>query len=280
MRVIIKLVKFLKKTANFVEWLYLFILYADKRNHIAMEESVGLMTILANGPSLKTDIETIDFSNGDFLVVNDFYRTPFFLKIKPKYYVVTDPLFFVQFDGNVPFLKDVNWDMKLFVPCRIFKATQKLRNRYRFITIIPYNNIPYNGFERFRYRLYEKGYAMPKTQNVLAASIFVALNMGFKEIRLYGVDHSWTESIRVNEKNQVCVVDSHFYDEKEEKLIPWYKGIGEESGVNKMHEILRALALMFESYHYLERYAQYKGAHIVNYTSKSYIDAFERFSKK
>lgn len=270
------LFRLLKKVTYSIEWMINFILLTDMKNHIAKISEAKRLTILANGPSLKDDIQNFESYDGDFLAVNDFYRSPYFELIKPKYYVVTDPLFFVQYEGSIPFLKMVKWPMQLFVPIRATKNTKQLQRQFDNIEVIPYNNIIYNGFERFRYRIYDKGYAMPKTQNVLVASIFVAINMGYKEILLYGVDHSWTESIRVNEKNEVCLVDSHFYDEKEEILTPWYKGLGSESGVNKMHEILRALALMFESYHILNGYASYKGAKIINCTKKSYIDAFER----
>ena len=258
------------------EWFVNFIIYSDKKNNIPYVSFPGRLTILANGPSLKSDIEKLDFSNGDFLAVNNFYLSPYFEVVRPKYYVVADPLFFIGTNGSIPFSGIISWHMFLFVPIKSWRSTKELQNHHENLTIVPYNNVSYNGFNRFRYLLYEKGYAMPKTQNVLVASIFVAINMGYKEIFLYGVDHSWTESIRVNEKNEVCLVDSHFYDEKEVKLTPWYKGIGSESGVHKMHEILRALALMFESYQILNGYATYKGSKIVNCTKNSYIDAFER----
>ena len=116
---------------------------------------------------------------------------------------------------------------------------------------------------------------MPKAQNVLVPSIFNAINMGYKEIRIYGADHSWLECIRVDNQNRVCLTDSHFYDKEKVKLEPWIKATpGRE--VYKMHEVLRDIAQMFDSYHQIRWYADKVGRRVVNCTKDSFIDAFER----
>ena len=115
---------------------------------------------------------------------------------------------------------------------------------------------------------------MPRPQNVVIPSIFIGINEGYKQIDLYGVDHSWTKEIRVNNNNQVCLINSHFFDNKTPELKPWHKGIGEP--VYKMHEILRDLAWMFDGYYKLREYADNIGCRIINKTPDSFIDAFER----
>ena len=114
---------------------------------------------------------------------------------------------------------------------------------------------------------------MPMLYNVLQPTIFNAIKMGYKEIRLYGVYHSWTEEIRVNDKNEVCLIDRHFYDEKNIKLLPLKKTNGE---ILKMYEILSDLSKVFFSYCQVRKYADYKKCKIINCTENSYIDAFER----
>lgn len=264
---------FVVKSAMTIRYAIFTFLYTDLRNHISRINGDGTLTILANGPSLVMDLEQINFSEGEFSVVNDFYKSPWYEKIKPSYHVLADPLYFTKDEDIQPFVDAVKWNMKLFVPYSAWKRMDILRHvPSQYIEVVPYHINTYYGFDCFRDWTYRHGLSMPIPQNVLVPSIFNAINMGYKEIRLYGVDHSWTESIRMNDKNQVCLTDSHFYDNEQAKLLPWKK-----CGVQyKMHEILRDLAQMFDSYHQIRKYADSLHCHIVNMTKNSYIDAFDR----
>ena len=164
--------------------------------------------------------------------------------------------------------------MKLFVPYYAWKQQKLFSVELNpHVEIIPFHTVEYNGLNCFRHFFYKKGLSMPKAQNVLVPSIFNAINMGYKEICLYGVDHSWTRTLCVNNQNLVCAIDSHFYDTTEKKMEPYLKRPGESF---MLHELLRAFANMFESYQILRNYADYMGCRIINYTKDSFIDAFER----
>lgn len=273
--------KTLKTTTHFCGNVFQTLLFCikvlirtDLKNHIPQIENAGPLTILANGPSLKDDIEKIDFEVGDFSVLNDFYKSPYFDRVKPKFYVLADPLYFTKDSETELTLRSITSDIKLFVPFGWWKNASVLdRINNPHIQFVPYHTLTYNGFESVRYWFYRHGLSMPRPQNVLVPSIFNAINMGYKEIRIYGADHSWTESIRVDEQNRVCLTDSHFYDTEKVNMNPWHKCTGEQY---LMHEILRDLASMFDSYHFLKRYADARGCRIINCTKNSYIDAFER----
>ena len=60
---------------------------------------------------------------------------------------------------------------------------------------------------------------MPNAQTVAIESIFAMLNMGYSTIYLYGVDHTFLEGLKVNDKNELVHVYQHFY-ENEPKIIP------------------------------------------------------------
>lgn len=256
---------------------FLYVIFTRRyRNCINIVEGLSELTILANGPSLKDIIDKIDYTKGDFSVVNNFYKSPYYKKIKPKYHVLADPLYFRTDEDIRPFVDAVDWDMKLFVPylaIRNVGVLNKMPNKY--IKVVPYNTMTYEGFDCFRNWIYKHGWAMPQAQNVLIPSIFNAINMGYKKICIYGADHSWTETIRVDNCNRVCFTDSHFYDVQKVNLVPWHKSSGEQY---LMHEILRDLAQMFDSYHIIRKYADYRNCRILNCTKGSYIDAFERES--
>lgn len=273
-----QIIKYLSDSINksfaTIIWLLRAVLLTDFRNHIKKGDHKQL-SILANGPSLSKELESINLHDGDFSVLNFFYKSPIFKQIKPAMYVLADPYFFTD-DHMKPIIESVDWPMSLFVPYRAWRAVRVLKKcPNKNIRVIPYHTGQYAGFECIRFLLYKHGLSMPIAQNVLVPSIFNAINMGYKEIRLYGVDHSWTESIRVNSMNEVCQVNSHFYDDKEVELKPFKKCSGEQY---LMHEILRDFAQMFDSYHYIRKYADQLGCKIINCTENSFIDAFERAS--
>jgi hypothetical protein len=113
---------------------------------------------------------------------------------------------------------------------------------------------------------------MPRPHNVLVPTLFLALKMGFKNVVLFGADHSWHEEIRIDESNQLTVNHEHFYD-KSKQIMPMYKLDGKEY---YLHDVFRKLHLAFKGYFVLKEYADYLGSKILNASKKSYIDAFEK----
>lgn len=267
---------------NTMVWLTRILKVENLKNYIPNNKSDRKLLILANGPSLKNIIDDITpiEKNSDIRVVNDFCRHPSFFTIKPSSYVFADPLFFndtPRAKEVLSLLSKVDWKMAMYVPYAYFKnIRQKIKNPD--ITIIPYHTTPYSsGWKSLRTYLFKKGLTMPRPQNVAIPSIFIGINEGYNTIELYGVDHSWTKEIRVNLKNQVCMTDSHFYDASKVALKPFLKYDGSEY---LMAELLRDLAWMFDGYYILREYADSKGCRIINKTSDSFIDAFERDSDK
>ncbi len=250
------------------------------KNYIPKKNPTKKLLILANGPNLKESIRNgiQDIECSDIRVVNDFCKSEFFFAIKPASYVFADPFFFsdeiTERHRQIwEAFANVDWEMTLFIPYFTFsKISNRISNSN--IKVCPYHHMPYNGWNSIRKLLYRKGLSMPRIQNVVIPSIFIGINEGYKQIDLYGVDHSWTKEIRVNKDNQVCLINSHFFDNKTPELKPWHKGLGQP--VYKMHEILRDLAWMFDGYHVLREYADSMGCRIINKTNDSFIDAFER----
>lgn len=265
---------FLERLFFTTVWIVKILIYSDLKNHIRKVDNAGVMTIIANGPSLKEEISRIDINEGDFCVVNEIFYSSYYKIIKPRYHVMMDSIYFINEDYFNTIINEVDWDMKLFVPFRKIKLLKLLKQMpNKHIKVIPFHINEHTGKEFFRINMYKRGLSMPMPQNVLIPSIFNAINMGYKEIRLYGVDHSWTESLRVNNRNQVCQIQSHFYDSNN-NMEPWYKWNMKE--IYKMHEILHDLSNTFKSYHLLKEYADKRGCKIINFTKNSFIDAFER----
>lgn len=268
---------------NTIYWYARQAYHFDFKNQIEYLPKERSLAILANGPSLETLFEQLSqIKDNDVCCLNFFALDKIFDKIKPSMYVLADPGFWIEHDEFkkerevlYKILKeDVAWKMVIYVP---YMATKVLDFNTIFaqnknISIRSYHSAEWNGFESMRNYVYQKGISMPRPQNVTVACIFVAINSGYKTINLYGVDHSWTQQLAVNEQNQVCLRDVHFYDTEQQNMKVWYK----IDHPYKMHEILRDLAYMFESYHQLRLYADYRSVKIFNCTNESFIDAFER----
>jgi hypothetical protein len=243
--------------------------------------------ILGNGPSLKGNLQNnLAFLSGSSLiVVNDISLSEYFQILQPKFYVLADPGYW---DSNIfkelkdksklvldAILDKTKWPMYLIIPYLAYskKSCRSYFKSNKNITLVYYNSTTFNGFEFLNRFIYKHYLGMAKPQNVLIPCLYIALNSGFKEINLLGVDHSWTQYLFVNEENMVCLIDNHFYDNQLTIPIPIRTCYGD---YYRMHQILINFSIMFEGYHIIRKYADYIDAKIYNRTIGSFIDAFER----
>lgn len=237
--------------------------------------------ILGNGPSLKTTIaEHADtLRSTPALAVNFMANTPQFADLRPDYYVLADPHFFVRTDQqNVrelwKALAAVSWPMTLCVPARQASKARQLLGDAPCVSLATFNFVGVEGFHTLEHAAFRAGLAMPRPRNVLIPAIMAAIAAGYREIYLTGADHSWLETIRVTDENHVVSVQPHFYADSKTELTrsaTEYKGY-------RLHDILHSFYTAFRSYHTLARYAAARGIAIYNATPGSYIDAFPRHS--
>lgn len=255
----------------------------------------GKVAVLANGPSLKNVITSLkekqnsdEFKDCDFIVMNLFALDSIFTKIKPKHYCLSDPMFYQDYPPRLNDVKklfdilenQVNWEMYLYLSFftdkeyRLFINYSKLKNNH--IKIVRTNRIDYSGYEQFRNTYYHTGYCMPNVGNVANLAIYLAILNGYNDIRAYGVDHDFFLSWAINEKNELCAKEMHFYqDENEVSLKPIIDSISGE-GTVKISTYLSGLAVMFKSHEMLRLFADFKNATIVNMTKNSMIDSYIR----
>jgi hypothetical protein len=72
----------------------------------------------------------------------------------------------------------------------------------------------------------------------------------------------------------LCSVDTHFYDGGISILKPLIRNDNDE--IWKISDYLEAVMYMFKSHDQLNEYAKYLKVTILNYTSCSMIDSYER----
>ena len=239
----------------------------------------GPLIILANGPSLNATIsESLHILKGnDTMSVNFAPNTDVFFLIRPKYHVLADPLFFAEEKAsNIVLLYEqlakVDWDLTLLVPRKFVKRLPETLLQNTAIKVETFNFVGVEGPVFFENILMGRKVGMPRPRNVLIPALMCGIWLGYEEIYITGADHSWMQTISVNDENHVVSVQPHFYkdDHKERQRI--------DSAYThyRLHQIVESFAVAFRSYHHVESFARNQGVRIFNSTPGSFIDAFIR----
>lgn len=274
-----KIILFCSSFMILLEWLLLKAVRKEFSFKRMLSPQAKKIKIFGNGPSLKNEALNIK-DDCDYCCVNHSLMSDFFFKIKPKYFITVDPLFVGEYLNKhnecVSRLLDVNWKMIWFVSYDSFALAKSLVKSNDNILVKWHPSGLKLGMKIgwLRNCIFRYGMAAPPAQNVLVAAIYDLLMDGYKQIELYGVEHSWLNLLSVDKENRVCLKDVHFYDNKEVQLKPWYRVDGE---IFDMPNLLSTLAITFGAYHDLQRFSTYIGGiEIVNMTPNSFIDAFKR----
>lgn len=283
----------MRKLLNFIRDLFLLELFWLRclKFHVrryalpAGKKNGETLYVMGNGPSLKDDlpsiIEACRQPGHHALAVNFCAATEEFFQVKPAVYCLLDGLFFTHShsEDKVRAMYEllnskVDWPMELVLPASFAKHIRdfvKIDNPNIKKTFI--NTLTYTGPESLAHRYYRKGYAMPAAQNIVIMGIMVALNRGYSNIRLYGVDHTFLDGIGVDEDNHVVFRDTHFYGAQQRVLTD------KDGKPYHLSRYLGVLSITFDSHLKLMAYAEELGTDILNCTRNSMIDAYPRLKK-
>lgn len=253
-------------------------------------EKNGKLVILANGPSLTSNLDRVmgDFDNNHIMVCNFFYKSPLFKELKPRYYTILDPSFKDITLKRLPEIKNfyidlfemVNWDMYLFMPYMYRKSVKQIIKELNlendFIDIRWYNSINFNGHTKFINFLFCKKLGMPSPGNIAIPSLMLGIWMNFKEIALVGVELNYHHNVIVNEKNELLIKEVHFYENEEQVFHrPIYLSHTKNTKM-ETSDFFDMMYRIFNSLKTIRQFAEKKGVKIVNYSKNSFIDQFEK----
>lgn len=261
----------------------------DFRDEVKRAGTVGerrpMMAVLGNGPSLKGELEELlrDPAARDFMAVNFFAEDERFMVLRPAYYVLSDPMFFrlTSLRGRIEqFYRTLNervtWPMNLYVQYynpEHFDYRAHLTNP--LIRIVRFHTITYYGFRAVRHWLFNHGLGSGNFGTVVQVGELIALQLGYRRVELYGVDHTLLEGLTVDGENRLCRADRHFYDDDTTPhLKPMMQKVPEVPYTMAVY--LQEVADLFRGHELLRDYADSLGAEIVNCTRSSMIDAYRR----
>lgn len=243
--------------------------------------------VLGNGPSLKQSFsESMDFlKTADVFCVNNFIQAGEFNELRPQFYVLLDT-YYSFFDGVEHNREDihktynkfleVSWPLAVYVPYTWSDSfwVKTLSAKNPNIKFYYFNYVICKGFPWFRHWVFKNNLGMMQCENVLGSCIYIAINSGYKDIYLFGADHSWHEQYTIQD-NRVLLTDRHFYDQGEVEA----RAVRDPTNLSKkvtIADLFLSLHKAFRSYHVIADYAATKGARILNASAKSYIDTFDR----
>lgn len=244
------------------------------------KRSNGRCNVLGNGPSLDEYLGNNDYFNitQNSIAVNFFCNANQFQTVKPNFYVICDPsVFNDDLENNhlkinilllIKSMSEVDWKMTLLVPFRFRKSKLFSKFSSNFISVNFYNDTPIKGFKSIMHFFYKNNLGMPISESVIISSIFVAINLNFDIINLFGVDQSWLKDVRVCEKNIVSIGFDHFNGETKRVEIK-----------TTLTEFLLSQARLFSSHQSLNEYAEAFLVKINNLSKYSYIDSYDKETK-
>lgn len=286
-----KVIRFIRDTFDTALFFALMARKENFRDYIRRAGPVGEpsaeIVLLANGPSLGEELPVLiargEHLRKDFLAVNYFAADERFEVVRPKYYVLSDPTFFrrrsdwervQQLYGRLN--ERVSWPMTLYVQYYNpdgFDYRAVLTNP--LIRIVKFHSQVYRGFRQLEFRCYRRGWGSGNFGSVIQNGEFIALNLGYKALHLYGVDHTFFDALTVDAQNRLCMRRSYFYD-AEPELKPLLLTSADPPRPYTVYSYLAEKCELFRGHEVLARYAAFCGARIVNHTKDSLIDAYER----
>lgn len=232
--------------------------------------------IVGTGPSIKSQ-NLLPLKNETVFSLSRFYHHEHYKLIKPKYQVfsglILHPHVFEK--KNLPYDFYHEAEMKIisdeiFTHCgdKNLINTNQLFNKHQVNYIAPYAGI--NDIHKIGIDLTQSifGYYV-----ISELAIQIALFMGFKEIYLLGLDHTWLKEVINNRK-----FDHQFYPLNTGIL--GKKNLSEfnikvQSGIT-FQKLITMYSGFHNGYNALKEYGETKGIKIYNATKGGMLEIFER----
>lgn len=295
MRLSIRIIDAVRDTFDTLLFFAAMAVKEDFRNHVARAGTAADMNpsrrlaVLGNGPSLRDELPRLiarrEWERTDMMAVNFFALGDELTVVRPQYYVLSDPQFFRR-AGRSERVENlyralgerVNWPMTLYVQ---YYNPEQFDYRAAVgdnpnIRIVPFHTLVFRGLRSVEFWCYRHGLGSGNFGTVVQNGEFIGLLLGYRQIDLYGVDHTLLDGLTVDDRNRLCRTQSHYYDSAPAAPEPIFVNATDPPRPYTMHTYLAETAELFRGHEVLRDYARSIGARIINRTRGSMIDAYER----
>ena len=243
--------------------------------------------LLANGPSLKKDIQKVinEVEKSEIYVLNYFAITEYFNDIKPENYVLTDRMFWDE-NANDDIKKDnedlflsldkVDWKINLICPDSGFEIIKNRLRKNNNIKIVKVHsvNIEFKN-EKINLFALSRNITTPNFINGLVMVLWHAIYQKKNKIEIYGADFSLFKEYYIDqETNELYNSASHFYKNTDAQNNASYKYPNEPKKM--LHTRLYQQWSSFYQMYLLSKLAKMKNIKVANLSSNSFLDCFER----
>lgn len=248
---------------------------ADKiqRLPLSVETKNHPIHICVSGPSFNDTKDLITKIGGKVMGVNDGISHADMYPVMPEYYCLADPLYGDPKDElcdtdkrTVEILENYDKPLQLFMVDYLYNRMNRDNNN---IAYIPVNDLdmPEHISQDKLIALAKANKAVPRFQTVSVMAIYVALQLGYKEIYIHGLDMSYLKTVYVDGKNDTYRNEPHYYGDPREGLCGY-----------TYYEELKCITKSFESFYFLRDYADEIGAKIINMSEFSMVDCYEKYT--
>ncbi len=251
------------------------------------EKSGNEIAVFANGPSLNEAIEKMR-SEGmpeNIVVTNFFCKSDLYTDLKPNFYVICDPVF-TSLSDDMPAIREfyiqlfekTTWELTFFIPFRYRKAIRRILDELQLsnpnIRFNYYNNVNFNGDHWFNYLFFQWKLGMPRPTTVAVPALMMCLHMGYKTIKIAGIDLNQHQDIVIDKDNRLMIRSKHFYSQQE-TLVPFFKN-RKENKTFSSSEIFLIFHNFFYSFDIIAKFARRQQIAIINYSEASFLDQFKK----
>jgi hypothetical protein len=243
--------------------------------------------VLGNGPSISKSITKLEQSSNKYkyIAVNNFPLSKHFFTLKPSYLCLIDSMYWVNSNKlNLPVsekvekvyknLNDADWEITLFVPVEA-KSNLIKRIKNRNITV-EFIRCPGYDFDSVTIASWSLSLGMlPPRINVIVTSIHLSIILGYKKIKVIGVDMDRIKDLEVDqESNKTGMSAVYFYDNEDRPFFGQHKLKGRQG--LPVHIRLMRESSTFKWFALVNSYSKNKGVNLCNASEYSFIDSIDR----
>lgn len=233
----------------------------------------GVIHVLMNGPSLNDSLKYVHQKKGKVMMVNfALNNTRELGGILPDYYCMLDSICinpkYPESQRLMEYIEKYEKKLYLFVSGKVGNNISINNSNVKVIKVNSNACPKYKG--KTEEWLLRNNIAMPEGQGVIILALYVAIQLGYKEIYLHGADANTILTLAVDLDNNLYIRDSHYYEKSVKRNLTAF------AGQNFLGE-LYANYVLFKGLYDIQKYSVACNSRIINMSKDSLIDCYEKF---